>query len=293
MNQKSAGSSKQKLSKKQKFKQVVDNETPNFSSSSKQRKLSYWLSPTANSPTKKVINSKEELINSSDNSSISTINETSQIAKTLVSANYSSPIKSSTIRSSSSPPESLKPNTESESNPNPSLKSTSVPKVPVIRPNFSKANFPRVPGKRETLLKTELNDISCYVHTDLSKLSDFELRDKINNVFQPDANYKFPVTQFGRKSEKRSFKFAWLKEFPWLRYSPKQDGAYCIACVFFNNKVKTSNTKDSNLVTTPFRHWPNAKNLFKNHAAASCKGGLHFQTDFLMLNLLSQAKKSV
>ena len=50
-------------------------------------------------------------------------------------------------------------------------------------------------------------------------LSDVERKDLIKNVFVPDENFVFPETE-------RCFRFEWLKEFPWLCYSPGEDAAY-------------------------------------------------------------------
>ena len=60
-------------------------------------------------------------------------------------------------------------------------------------------------------------------------LSDSERKDLIKNVFVPDENFVFPETE-------RYFRFEWLKEFPWLCYSPSEDAAYCLSCVLFGYK---------------------------------------------------------
>ena len=47
--------------------------------------------------------------------------------------------------------------------------------------------------------------------------------------FVPDATFKFPKdTNSGR-----SFQYRWLAKYPWLRYSEKADGGFCLACVLF------------------------------------------------------------
>ena len=70
-------------------------------------------------------------------------------------------------------------------------------------------------------------------------LSDAEQKDLIKNVFVPDENFVFPETE-------RCFRFEWLKEFPWLCYSPSEDAVYCLSCVLFGYKFpgKTSIVKN-------------------------------------------------
>ncbi|XP_046863409.1 uncharacterized protein LOC124457170 [Xenia sp. Carnegie-2017] len=55
----------------------------------------------------------------------------------------------------------------------------------------------------------------------------------IKNVFKPDENYTFPPLS---ENNKRSFKYEWLKDFTWLCYLPKDDGAYCLSCVLFGHQ---------------------------------------------------------
>ena len=44
----------------------------------------------------------------------------------------------------------------------------------------------------------------------------------IRNVFKPDSQHSFP------KTNGRSFRYDWLKSYPWLCYSPGEDGAFCL-----------------------------------------------------------------
>ena len=96
-------------------------------------------------------------------------------------------------------------------------------------------------------------------------LSDVERKDLIKNVFVPDENFVFPETE-------RCFRFVWLKEFPWLCYSPREDAAYCLSCVLFGYKfVGKALRVNKNLYSQPFRHWPAAVSIFKIHVSGKKK----------------------
>ena len=57
--------------------------------------------------------------------------------------------------------------------------------------------------------------------------TDSEIGVLIKNVFVPGEGFSFPSTGG------RSFRLDWLRLYPWLCYSPSQDGAYCLPCTFF------------------------------------------------------------
>ena len=63
-----------------------------------------------------------------------------------------------------------------------------------------------------------------------SNLSDIQRKEIIQNVFVPNSFFHFP------KVDGRQFKREWLKQFPWLCYSPSMDGGFCLACVLFGLK---------------------------------------------------------
>ena len=65
----------------------------------------------------------------------------------------------------------------------------------------------------------------------------------------------------------RCFWFEWLKEFPWLCYSPREDAAYCLSCVLFDYKFVGKTSRVKNLYSEPFRHWPSAVSIFKIHVS--------------------------
>ena len=93
-------------------------------------------------------------------------------------------------------------------------------------------------------------------------LSNKDLYDFINNVFTPDKNFLF-----SSNNNKRSFQFSWLEQFPWLAYSKKYDGAFCLHCVLFGQK--TSQIKI--FFTKPFKNWCEAMEAFRKHEGSHRK----------------------
>ena len=78
-------------------------------------------------------------------------------------------------------------------------------------------------------------------------------------------SYVFPKT-------KRSFCHEWLSIFPWLFYSPKTDGAYCLHRVLFGDQFPSKTNKIKRLFSEPFTYWPDAKSYFAKHDSST---GLH------------------
>ena len=77
------------------------------------------------------------------------------------------------------------------------------------------------------------NDVSTFFSLRFpNDLSNGEKEKLMKNVFVPKSNFVFPIT-------KRHFCYNWLDLYPWLAYSPVCDGAYCLFCVLFCNKVFT------------------------------------------------------
>ena len=95
-------------------------------------------------------------------------------------------------------------------------------------------------------------------------LGDAERKDSIKNVFVSDENFVFPETE-------RCFQFEWLKEFPWVCYSPSEHAAYCLSCVLFSYKFVGKASRVKNHYSQPFRHWPAAVSIFKIHVSGKKK----------------------
>ena len=80
----------------------------------------------------------------------------------------------------------------------------------------------------------------------------------MNNVFVPKSNFVFPITE-------KHFCYNWLGLYPGFAYSPVRDGAYCLFCVLFCNKVVTRKKK---MVHPPYSDWSDVQAQFKRHVNA-------------------------
>ena len=81
--------------------------------------------------------------------------------------------------------------------------------------------------------------------------------------FVPDATFKFPKdTNSGRSFQ---YNFRWLAKYPWLRYSEKADGGFCLACVLF---FQSSNfcSEPGLLVYTPLTDFKRALGKLDHHS---------------------------
>ena len=74
----------------------------------------------------------------------------------------------------------------------------------------------------------------------------------------PHKNHIFPTQYLGGCN--RSFQFKWLSENPWMVYSEKVDGAFCIVCAMF-----CSDPSKGYLVSKLFRLWNKKSEKAKEH----------------------------
>ena len=95
--------------------------------------------------------------------------------------------------------------------------------------------------------------------TNLNNLNNDERLRLMRSAFLSSQSYVFPVTV-------QHFKYDWLQQYPWLCYSPIEDGAYYFYCVLFTNK---SSSRDVQLVHIPCCKWPDAQGCFKRHTKAN------------------------
>ena len=72
------------------------------------------------------------------------------------------------------------------------------------------------------------NDIGNYIDRSLTEQQKYDI---LCNVWRPSDTYVFPMNE-----DKRRFRYEWLKVFPWLTYSEKFDGAFCLTCVLFGSE---------------------------------------------------------
>ena len=89
--------------------------------------------------------------------------------------------------------------------------------------------------------------------TKLKNLSNAEKLKLMRSVFVASKSYVFPVTV-------RHFNYDLLEQYPWLCYSPIEDGAYCLYCVLF---ASTSSSRGVQLVHIPYCKWPDAQDISK------------------------------
>ena len=95
------------------------------------------------------------------------------------------------------------------------------------------------------------------------------------------------TSHYFSKTNCRSFRYTWLEEFPWLCYSPTEDGAYCLPCALFGDRFRTKSANISKLFSKPLNRW-NAIYSFKRHAGVGTgiktgiKTGSHQSTTTLL-----------
>ena len=103
-------------------------------------------------------------------------------------------------------------------------------------------------------------DIASYIVLPSAEQTDDKKHQLIVHHFVPDATYKFPKAASGR-----SFQYKWLSRFPWLRYSEKADGGYCLACVLFSHS-SSFRSDPGVLVKTPLTDFKRALEKLDHHS---------------------------
>ena len=73
------------------------------------------------------------------------------------------------------------------------------------------------------------------------------------NIWKPDSTFTFPMNSSGRR-----FQLKWLSRFPWLLYSKRLDGCFCLYCALLGGESSHNTSKLSQLFTSPLTHWSNA-----------------------------------
>ena len=81
--------------------------------------------------------------------------------------------------------------------------------------------------------------------------------------FKPGLDFSFPSRlEKKKKISKRKFQLAWLGQYPWLVYSPKCDGGFCLPCLFFS-----SSDMNGALYDKPLTFFTSSASVLKRHAA--------------------------
>ncbi|VVC46144.1 Zinc finger, TTF-type [Cinara cedri] len=136
-------------------------------------------------------------------------------------------------------------------------------------PNFKRSEINEISsGLNESAASTSTqihsqtydSDIGTYEGKTINKDEKYKL---LKNRWIPNEFYKFPISG----TRKLKFQRHWLLEFPWLSYSEKLDGAFCLFCFLFCSKEvgKGSHISTKALVVTPFNRWKDAKEQFRYH----------------------------
>ena len=109
-----------------------------------------------------------------------------------------------------------------------------------------------------------IRDISSYITLSSADKTDDRKYRLIVDHFVPDATYKFPKACNGR-----SFQYRLLTRYPWLRYSEKADGGFCVPCVLFSHSC-SFRSDPGVLVNTPLTDFKRAMEKLDYHSESIC-----------------------
>ena len=131
----------------------------------------------------------------------------------------------------------------------PNSQGTTLSMGTTTQPNSEESRFP--------------NDIGNYIDRPLTEQQKYDI---LCNVWRPSENYSFPINE-----NKRKFHYGWLKIFPWLTYSEKFDGAFCLNCVLFGSEstIMHNTSKLQRLFKLPLKNWNVATARFRDHSEKS------------------------
>ncbi len=83
----------------------------------------------------------------------------------------------------------------------------------------------------------------------------------LKTQLNPEVDYTFP-----KGSDGRLFQHQWLQQFPWLVYSRKENGGYCLPCVLFSIGGYHS-SEPGILVTRPLKNFKKAMDSLRKHSS--------------------------
>ena len=98
------------------------------------------------------------------------------------------------------------------------------------------------------------------IETSLSKLSDGQKYNLLVHHWKPSTDYIFPSTFMNGCN--RSCSYSWLKRYPWLVYSQRLDGIFCISCALMTKDRENKGL----LVNKPFTRWTKLSDTLKTHS---------------------------
>ena len=115
-----------------------------------------------------------------------------------------------------------------------------------------------MPDTSNISLSVKKYDIGTYF-TKVKDLTSTDIHDLIVNVYSPDKDFYFPKNKHGRK-----FRFDWLTNFEWLKYSPSFDGGFCLPCSLFSHCMPSKSK--GLMISKPLLSNANALASFREHA---------------------------
>ncbi len=114
-------------------------------------------------------------------------------------------------------------------------------------------------AKRPALSSTpDVDDVAGFVGTQIRTAD--QRYNLLVNHFKPGADYSFPKYANGR-----SFQLRWLQKHPWLVYSKKENGGFCLPCVLFASSGYHG-CDPGVLVNRPSITFSKAIEIFRKHA---------------------------
>lgn len=114
---------------------------------------------------------------------------------------------------------------------------------------------PCPPRKRPA---TQVDDVADAAGSQMSSSDKYWI---LNTQLNPDVDYIFPKNNSGY-----SFQHQWLRQFPWLVYSRKEDGGYCLPCVLFSIGGYHS-SEPGILLTRPLKNLKKALDTLRKHSS--------------------------
>ena len=90
----------------------------------------------------------------------------------------------------------------------------------------------------------------------------------INNCI-PEAIFKFPECHYADKSRKTGntslyCQASWFKIYQFIAYSVKEDGVFCLPCIFFPTQ-STHGLWAKCLISKPYTHWEKIHDNLSTH----------------------------
>ncbi|XP_041372656.1 uncharacterized protein LOC121385929 [Gigantopelta aegis] len=96
----------------------------------------------------------------------------------------------------------------------------------------------------------------------LKEMSDAQTLHLLQKHYRPDSRYAFPAVFVNGCN--RSFKYSWIEKYPWIVYSARLDGVFCIYCALF----RKDRSSRGSIVNLPFTKWTRCSHVFKDHATS-------------------------